>query len=63
MNYYKNNKKEINNMKIRCLNVKYHINGYHICQKKGKLILYPETTNKGDDIMSTKIDAVEFSLN
>ena len=62
MNYYENHKKDINNMKIRNLNVKYHINGYHIYQKKGKLILYPETTNKGDDIMSTKIDTIESSL-
>ena len=51
MNYYENHKKEINNMKIRCLNVKYHINGHHIVHKKGKLILYLETTDKGDDIM------------
>ena len=50
-------------MKTRCLNVKYHINGYHIFHKKGKLILYTETTTNGDDIMSTKIDTIESSLN
>ena len=33
LNYYETNKNEINDMKIRGLNVKYRINCYHIERK------------------------------
>ena len=46
MNYYERNKKEIDEMKTRGINVKFKIPGYKIGRKNNNLILIP-TGNEG----------------
>ena len=55
LKYYDNNRKDIDNIHTRSLNLKFKINGHHLGRKQGKLILYPireadnDVTNVGLD--------------
>ena len=42
LKYYENNKKDIDAIKTRSLNLKFRINGHTIGRKQGEIILYPK---------------------
>ena len=62
LNYYESHKKEIDEMKTRGLNVKYHINGYKIGRKQNKLILYPTVEKNNDNLETIKLDTLALNI-
>ena len=62
LNYYETHKKEIDEMKTRGLNVKYHINGYKIGRKQNKLILYSTNEKNNDNLETIKLDTLALNI-
>ena len=62
LNYYETHKKEIDEMKTRGLNIKFHINGYKIGRKQNKLILYPTNEKNNDNLETIKIDTLALNI-
>ena len=60
LKYYENNKKDIDALHTRSLNLKYKINGHTIGRKLGKIILYPKKSEQKNhpqeqDVEETKL--------
>ena len=62
LSYYETHKKEIDEMKTRGLNVKFHISGYKIGRKQNKLILYPTNQKNNDNLETIKIDTLALNI-
>ena len=62
LSYYETHKKEIDEMKTRGLNVKFHINGYKIGRKQNKLILYPTNEKNNDNLETIKLDTLALNI-
>ena len=60
MNYYERNKKEIDEMKTRGINVKFKIPGYKIGRKNNNLILIP-TANEGQSDKGVEKDITQLT--
>ena len=66
LKYYDNNRKDIDSIHTRSLNLKYKINNHTIGRKQGKLILYPinkiENSNQESD-SNINLESVVNDLN
>ena len=68
LKYYENNKKDIDELHTRSLNLKFKINGHTIGRKQGKLILYPKKSEQKEtfqeqDVTIEQLKQAILSLN
>lgn len=68
LKYYENNKKDIDALHTRSLNLKFKINGHTIGRKKGEIILYPKKSEQTEspqenDVIIEQLKQAILSLN
>ena len=68
LKYYENNKKDIDALHTRSLNLKFKINGHTIGRKQGEIILYPKKSEQTEspqenDVIIEQLKQAILSLN
>lgn len=56
LKYYENNRKDIDALHTRSLNLKFKINGHTIGRKKGEIILYPKKSEQTETPQENEVD-------
>ena len=62
LKYYENNKKDIDELHTRSLNLKFKINGHTIGRKLGKIILYPKKSEQKNHPQEDVIEQLKQAI-